>query len=111
MRCFSSISLGQFWNIPVTIKFHSEIDGHDYYNVTVSHPLSKPRSFSGLLHDEDWDSQKKKCFYVGNVQGGPSPEVPGLDDSVIEGPYTDYVVDSKFDTQFRHAVFEENKCA
>ena len=62
------------------------------------------------MHSETWDSQKKQCLYVGNLQGGSSHEVPGLEDSVIEGLYTDYVVDSEFETQFRYAVFEQDKC-
>ena len=81
----------------------------DYYNVTVEHPSSKSRSFSGFKYFLTWDYEKKDCLYAGNSQGGPSPELEDLKDSVIEGRYSEYVTDGPFETQFRYSIFK-NEC-
>lgn len=49
------------------------------------------------------------CYYVGNGQGG----ITGLledEDSVIEGQYSDYVVDGLFGHNFIYSQFEEDRC-
>ena len=102
---------GQFWNIPVQIAQYrgdfnfNAISRSKYYNITVSHPDSDPRSFVGLLYDLSWELENKRCFYVGNRQGGPSGEPKLPEDSVIEGSYQDYITDGPFETSFEYSVF------
>jgi len=49
------------------------------------------------------------CYYVGNGQGGETPELEG-EDSVIEGEFSDYVVDGLFGYNFIFSQFEEDRC-
>ena len=83
--------------------------GNDYV-VTVNYPGSPPRSFVGLLSSVTWEFERRPCIYVGNSQAGPIQEVDAPNDSVIEGEYTDYEVDSMFATDFVYSHFEANRC-
>ena len=78
--------------------------------MTVSHPLSSPRSFTGVLYDLTWEFESKQCLYVGNRQGGPIGEVDDENDSVIEGSYQDYRTGGPFDTDFVYSHFDKSKC-
>ena len=77
----------------------SIVRGNRLYNVTVIPPDSPPRSFLGDLVPRTWDSTKEWCLYVGNGQAGPSG-TSDLRGSVIEGRYSDYIVESMFDPTF-----------
>jgi len=57
-----------------------------------------------------WEFEKHPCIYVGNSQAGPIQEVDAPNDSVIEGEYTDYEVDSMFATDFIYSHFETSRC-
>ena len=63
---------------------------------------SPVRSFLGDLFPRSWDNTRENCMYVGNGQGGPGGEFDELPDSVIQGRYTDYIVDSMFETDFEY---------
>ena len=100
---------GQFWNVPVAVSSHNgEFGGEqrtDDYVITVDHPDSPPRSFVGLRYSLTWGHEGRVCYYVGNPQGGPLREVSDPNDSVIEGVYSDYKVDSLFATDFIYSYF------
>ena len=76
--------------------------GNNLYNVTVVPGDSPVRSFLGYKYPRTWDHTKETCLYVGNGQGGPSGErfLPG---SVIQGRYTEYMMDSLFDTTYKYS--------
>lgn len=104
---------GQFWNVPVTADPYDPPAGsllvgeQNLYSVTVDpSPMEDggddTRSFLGDLYPRSWDNTHEKCMYVGNGQGGWTKDVDELADSVIEGRYTDYVVDSLFGTDFEY---------
>ena len=100
---------GQFWNVPVTVlPFNGDFGGsptYDDYVITVDHPDSPPRSFVGLKYKRTWEYEKGVCYYAGNTQAGPLPEVSDPIDSVIEGVYRDYIVDSLFATDYIYSHF------
>ena len=50
------------------------------------------------------------CIYAGNQQGGPINEVSYTNDPVIEGTYEDYIVQDRFDTDFKYSIFREGRC-
>ena len=84
-------------------------DRDDDYNITVD--ASTPRHFVGLKTEVTWEFEKRTCYYVGNSQAGKLSEDEALGDSVIEGEYADYKVDSLFDTQYTpYGQFDENLC-
>lgn len=107
---------GQFWNVPVTaVPFDppagSFLEGNEsLFSVTVD-PMDggATRSFLGDLFPRTWDNTRENCLYVGNGQGGPGGEFAELPDSVIKGRYSDYAVDSLFDTDFEYDRI--NTCA
>ena len=113
----ASLPPGQFWNIPVTVSEYEGqtnvpgLSNEDYYTVTISHPLSKPRSFTGHLYDFTWEFESKKCLYVGNPQGGPLDNLDDPNDSVIEGVYYQYLTQGPFKTDYYYAVFDDEKCS
>ena len=109
MRCKYHILPGQFWNVPVTVSpYNGDFDGvlrTDDYVITVHHPDSPPRSFVGLRYPLTWGHGDRVCYYVGNPQAGPLREVSDPNDSVIEGVYHDYKVDSLFATDYIYSHF------
>ena len=74
--------------------------------------MSRPRQFIARLYSNTWDKRGKECYYAGSAQGGPLGEIesPQLRDSVIEGRYTDYIVDSLFDSEFLYTQFDSREC-
>ena len=57
-----------------------------------------------------WEFEKRPCLYVGNSQAGPLGEDVVPNDSVIEGVYSDYEVESMFASDFTFSHFEESRC-
>ena len=58
-----------------------------------------------------WEFEERPCLYVGNSQAGPLGERDvDPNDSVIEGSYMDYRVDSMFSSDFKFSHFEETRC-
>ena len=102
------IIAGQFWNIPISVQPPNQ-DG--LYNITVTNPstlddeVSQSRSFLGRRLPRTWDNTPQTCFFVGDSQGGPRYEDGEEYDSVIQGDYTEYIVDSLFTTEFEYARF------
>ena len=78
--------------------------------ITVDHPDSSERSFVGLRADVTWEFENRVCYYVGNRQGGKLAEVTEPNESVIEGEYTQYKVDTLFSTNFTYTHFNANRC-
>ena len=102
---------GQFWNIPITVEEYTgaivypEFASETFYTVNVKPPSSPMRSFVGYIHDVTWEWKRKHCLYVGDRQGGPAGEVLN-DDSVIEGTYRDYIIDTAYGTDYKFDVFD-----
>jgi len=70
------LSLGQFWNIPITA---TQMSGSTY-NVTIQPANGAPtRSLQGDHYITTWDGTKEPCIYLGNGQGGRSGENPNLE--------------------------------
>ena len=67
------------------------------------------RHFPGLFYDLVWDRSDRGCYYVGNSQGGPELSRDPIN-SVIEGSYSQYIVDGLFDTEFVYEEFDESVC-
>ena len=82
--------------------FNVTVQAADDPNDPDHSPMPPYRSFLGDLFPRTWDNTREECLYVGNGQGGPSAEFPVFRDSVIEGRYTDYIVDSIFATDFAY---------
>ena len=82
----------------------------NYFEVTVRYPGSDERRFVALRLSVTWEFEKKPCLYVGNSQAGPLGEVVDPNDSVIEGTYKDYIVDSIFSPVFKFAHIDEDNC-
>jgi hypothetical protein len=107
--------LGQFWNIEIEVEEHAEPFNRalrsDDFTVTV-HPNdpSRKRSFVALESSVTWEFEKKPCLYVGNSQAGPLGEDVAPNESVIEGSYKDYMVDSMFSPNFIFAHFDQDNC-
>ena len=102
--------LGQFWNIPMTVVpytglFDGKNDTGLAYTVTISPPGSNTRSFVAHWDDHKWDYREEPCLYVGNGQGGPIREVAN-DGTVIEGKYSDYIVNALFSVNLKESKFD-----
>ena len=52
----------------------------------------------------------RTCYFVGNEQAGKLAEVSDPNDSVIEGDYGDYIVESLFATAYTYSHFLESLC-
>ena len=109
---------GQFWNVPVTFTKYNGTDLPEgfnvnrYYTVTVEPEDSPARSFLGEFYHLKWDKSREDCLYVGNAQGGPTSEFDDPNDSVIEGHYRDYIIESGdlFETTYKYNKFEDDRC-
>ena len=105
---------GQFWNVPVTVEeFAGQFGGEqrdDDYVITVRYLGTPPRSFVGIYHPVTWELEKRPCYFVGSGQAGPVAEVSDPNDSVIEGVYSDYIVESLFTTSYTYSHFLEDRC-
>ena len=101
--------IGQFWNIPITAQVYNATA--DKYIITVHPPGEVSRHFIAERYKYTWDKLRRVCYYAGSGQGGCSGELASADDSVIEGRYTDYLVDGLYAHEFKYAQFEENRCA
>ena len=105
---------GQFWNVPVTVEeFTGEFGDEqrdDDYIITVRYPGAPPRSFVGIESSVTWELERRPCYFVGSVQAGPLAEVSEPNDSVIEGVYGDYIIESLFATSYTYSHFLEGRC-
>lgn len=106
---------GQFWNAPITLS-SKNIDlrdpnfKKDIRVLKIMHPGSTVRYVPMWLEETSWDAQKTPCFYAGDSQGGHLYEVESPNDSLIEGTYTDYIVDNLFSTDYLFSKFNETYC-
>ena len=67
------------------------------------------RHFPAFFYQLVWDLSEDGFYYVGNGQGGPEKTHDPIN-SVIEGSYSQYIVDGLFDTQFVYEQFDESVC-
>ena len=107
------VTIGQFWNIPVTATATGPImpslnNISAIYNITVYPPEAEARTFVADWYGRIWDLTPKPCLYAGNSQGGP---VQLVDSSVIEGEYFQYeVTDGIFGSEFTYNRLEMRSC-
>ena len=108
---------GQFWNTPAKLSFENiELrDTRFSKNIRVLkivHPDSPVRHVPVWLENSSWDERKTHtpCIYGGDSQGGHLYEVKSPSDSLIEGTYTDYIVDNLFSTNYLFSKFNETYC-
>jgi hypothetical protein len=101
--------LGQFWHL----QFHQEEFAGEFnrggtregtVQITTPSDLGS-RSFISLHHPLTWDRREETCYYAGSKQAGATDYIPAPEDTIIEGGYTDYMVDHNFDTEFTFSVF------
>ena len=95
---------GQFWSLPISI----ERNGSDptYYLIEVPQSGNQRRRFIGDQHSVTWQGETRKCFYVGDSQGAKGAwQHEGPNDPVIEGTYSDYITNGRFDTNFEFSQF------
>lgn len=87
-------------------------DINNLWVITVTPPNGSPtRRFVGELYERAWDNSRSPCLYAGTSQGGAAVEFnEAFRDSVIEGHYSHYRVDSRFATNFRYERFDESRC-
>ena len=57
-----------------------------------------------------WELERRPCYFVGSGQAGPLAEVSEPNDSVIEGVYSDYIIESLFATSYTYSHFLEGRC-
>ena len=102
-----SLTVGQFWNIPISV---GDVDSDGSPDIELYQPgHSSYRNFPALFYHLVWDLSEDGCYYVGNSQGGPERSRDPIN-SVIEGSYPQYIVDGLFDTEFAYERFEESAC-
>ena len=80
----------------------------DAYIVELQPPNKAARRFLGFLSDRAWDFTSENCIYVGDSNAGSTYEVGSANDPVIEGHYTQYIMDNQFDTTYIYSEFEES---
>ena len=107
--------IGQFWNVPVDVSIYTgplragSSKAYSRYTISVAHPLSPARSFTGIKYNYTWEFDEGVCLYAGNRQAGPIYEVESPNDPVIEGSYTNYIMSDAFATDFAYTRFSP-KC-
>ena len=102
MSCLIFIP-GQFWNIPIAV---TDVEGSPHIHLyELGH--ESYRIFPAVFYDLVWDLSDDGCYYAGNSQGGPERTRDPIN-SVIEGSYSQYVMDGLFDTEYMYDRFEEN---
>lgn len=94
--------LGQFWNIPITV---TDVAGTPYIEL-YDEGHDRHRIFPAFFYDLVWDHSYDGCYYAGNSQGGPERSRDPIN-SVIEGTYSNYIMDGLFDTEFEYDRFDE----
>ena len=59
-----------------------------------------------------WDLREATCFFAGSIQGGSLLEItePDINDPVIEGVYTDYIVEGILQNSYKFSQFNNNRC-
>ncbi len=92
-------------------KLYLDVD--QLYVVTVTHPTTgSTRRFIAEFGRQIWDLSNKDCLYAGNIQGGRLGDIDdaSVSDSVVEGRYSQYVVDGLFDYDFDYFHFNADSC-
>ena len=83
----------------------------DYFVVTVTPPDSAPRRFVAEYGPHTWENVETPCLFAGNFQGGSLRELRGSpNDPVIQGFYTDYIVDGLFQPIYAYSRFNSSTC-
>ena len=89
-----------------TGEFGDEQRDNDYI-ITVRYPGTPPRRIESSV---TWELERRLCYFVGSGQAGPLVEVSKPNDSVIEGVYRDYIIESLFATSYTYSHFLEGRC-
>ena len=81
-------------------------DDPDNYLIEMFFGGNQQRQLVGSMGSVTWEHQKRKCLYVGDRQGSRGAGLHGgPNDPVIEGIFTEYMVNGPFDTDFKYAQF------
>lgn len=78
------------------------------YIVELRPPNKQIRQFLAFLSPYAWDFSHQTCLYAGDSNAGASYELESPNDSVIEGYFTDYIMDDAFDTSYQFSEFDES---
>ena len=96
---------GQFWNIPITVSETDGVPNVQLYNT--GH--ESYRKFTAIFLPLVWDRSATSCYYAGDSQGGPERSRNPVN-SVIEGHYSQYIMEGLFDTEFLYNRFDDSAC-
>ncbi len=83
------------------------------FSVIVNYPNEPPRQFVAWLRFPSWEFERRMyCLYAGDGHAGSVYEVPAgpANGPVIEGTYTDYIVQGQFETEFDYSHFKSDMC-
>ena len=105
---------GQFWNIPIdVVRYNETIDGtvrSDTYTITVNYP-GQLRQFVGFLYPLTWEFDERQCLYVGMGREVQLMKLITPNDPVLQGEYTDYIIDDLYGTDFAFGHFVSSACS
>ena len=109
------LHVGQFWNTPAVVQSHRvelSADLMELFNQSNLFLVSlSQRQFVAELFHRSWDLSAQRCLYAGSSQGGALSDIPGPQDSVIEGRYTEYRVTRILDTDYTYTRFDRSLCS
>ena len=95
---------GQFWSRLIFIQ-NFGIDPLDYL-IEISQSDDQTKQLVGSDHSVTWQRRKQRCLYAGDRQGAKGAgQHGGPNEPLIDGVYTDYIVDGPFDTSFAYSQF------
>ena len=112
---------GQFWNNPVSVvpyvagsgdgPLSPDQSSDNLYTVTVT-TSGISRSYVGQYRTITWEHREEPCLYVGDSQASSLGVNLTPNDGVLEGDYTDYIVDTAFSElgPFKFGLFDESSC-
>ena len=105
MYCLSP--LGQFWNVPITIRKADDTKFNDIYKVVVQPQESTHRSFYAEYNRHAQSGERKPCLYAGTSQDNRHTNDRDL---VIEGHVSSYHMPSLHSTDYVFSKFESSRC-
>ena len=104
---------GQFWNVPVQItnegiklRQRHDMEVDKFRVITFTQSDGNVRNVPARLQSHTWSSsQVSPCLYAGDSEGGHLFEVEEPNDSLLEGSYQDYVMETLFSTKYKFSKF------
>ena len=84
------------------------------FSVSINFPMLTSRSFIAWLRFPSFELDRRiYCLHAGDGHAGSIYEVPAgpKNGPVIEGAYTNYVVQGQFETGFLFSQFDSRRCS